>query len=183
MVTSRKNGAQRRDEILDAALDCFVKNGVIATGIEDIRKAAQASPSSIYHQFDGIEDILIALVDRIAAEQYAQLGEAAAAAKTFEAAVRGAVEALLAWTFAHEREARVIYQAFAAELGPERKRLEAAKHGRRAPLEAAFAPWLAGTALASWSQLELSVLVFGATHAACRFYVTGQAIDPAWMRA
>ncbi|MFT3696857.1 MAG: TetR/AcrR family transcriptional regulator [Kofleriaceae bacterium] len=183
MVVSRKNGTQRRDEILDAALDCFVQKGVLATGIEDIRKAAQASPSSIYHQFDGIAEIVIALVERTAAVQYTQMAEVVAKAPSFEAAVRGLVETLLAWTFAHEKEARFMYQAFAAELGPERKRLEAAKHGRRAPLEAALSKWTDGTPLQKWSHLELSVLLSGATHQACRFYLTGQAIDRAWMMA
>ncbi len=181
VVASRKNGTQRRDEILDAALDCFVQRGVLATGIEDIRKAAKASPSSIYHQFDGISDIMVALVERIAGSQYTRMAEAVAAAGSFERAVRGLVEAMLAWTFAHEKEARFMYQAFAAELGPERKAIEAAKHGRRASLDAALAKWTAGTPLARWSHLELSVIMLGAAHQACRFYLTGQAIDRAWM--
>lgn len=181
MVVSRKNGARRRDEILDAALDCFVDKGVLATGIEDIRKAAQASPSSIYHQFDGIADIIVALVDRIAATQYSQLAAAVAAASSFEQAVRGLVEALLAWTFAHEKEARFIYQAFAGELGPERKRLEAAKYRHAAALEAALRPWLEGSPFATWSYLQFSVVLLGAAHQACRVYLTGQEIDRAWM--
>lgn len=181
MVASRKNGAQRRDAILDAALDCFVQRGVLATGIEDIRKAAKASPSSIYHQFDGISDIMVALVERIAGSQYTHMAEAVASAHSFEGAVRGLVEAMLAWTFAHEKEARFMYQAFAAELGPERKVIEAAKHARRATLDAALAKWTAGTPLARWSHLELSVMLLGAAHQACRVYLAGQPMDRAWM--
>lgn len=183
-MVSRKNGVQRRDEILDAALACFVSRGVLAVGIEDIRKAAGASPSSIYHQFAGITDIVIALVERTAAHQYAALAEAAARATSAEAAVRAIVAAQLDWTFSRPKEARFMYQAFAAELaGPDRKRLEAAKRQPRSTLDAAVAPWLAGSELASWGTLELGVLLLGATHQACRLHLAGHGVDAAWMRA
>lgn len=183
MVVSRKNGVQRRDEILDAALACFVSRGVLAVGIEDIRKAAGASPSSIYHQFAGITDIVIALVERTASHQYAALAAAAAGAASAEAAVRAIVSAQLDWTFSRPREARFMYQAFAAELaGPDRKRLDAAKREHRGTLDAAVAPWLAGSELSRWSTLELGVLLLGATHQACRLYLAGHDIDVTWMR-
>lgn len=184
MAASRKNGVQRRDEILDAALACFVSRGVLAIGIEEIRKRAGASPSSMYHHFAGITDIVVALVARIAADQYAALATAAAGARSVERAVRAIVEAQLAWTFTHPREARFMYQAFAAELaGPDRKRLEAVKLEHRAALDAALAPWLAGTELASRSTSELAVLLLGATHQACRLHLAGGDLDAAWMRA
>lgn len=43
--------ATRRREILDAALACFVENGLVATTIEEIRLAAGASIGSLYHHF------------------------------------------------------------------------------------------------------------------------------------
>lgn len=184
MVASRKNGVRRRDEILDAALACFVTRGVLAVGIEDIRKAAAASPSSIYHQFAGIEDIVVALVERTAAHQYTALAAAAAAAGSAEGAVRAIVDELLAWTFAHPKEARFMYQAFAAELaGPDRRRIEIAKRDHRAALDLALAPHLAGSPLATWSTLELGILILGQAHQACRLYLANQALDPVWMRA
>src|SRR3954464_3868141 len=64
MVSTRRDGARRRDQLLDAALRCFIKRGVLATGIEEIRKAAGASPSSVYHQFDGLPGVLLALLTR-----------------------------------------------------------------------------------------------------------------------
>lgn len=174
---------QRRDEILDAALACFVGQGVLAVGIEEIRKQAGASPSSLYHQFSGITDIVVALVARTAGQQYAALAAAAAGARSAEEAIRGVVEAQLAWTFAHPREARFMYQAFAAELaGQDRKRIEAVKREHRAALEEALAPWLAGTELASRSSSELAVLLLGATHQACRLYLAGGELDAAWMK-
>jgi len=178
----RRDGDQRRDAILDAALACFVERGMLATGIEDIRKAAHASPSSIYHQFTGIADIVLALVERIAASHYTALADAAAGATSLEHAVRESVAALLAWTFAHPDEARFMYQAFAMELaGAERRKLEAVKHAQRNGFEQAVQAWLEDGPLAAWSSLELSTLMLGATHQACRIYLTGQHLDPAWM--
>lgn len=180
---TRKDGDKRRDAILDAALACFVERGLLATGIEDIRKAASASPSSIYHQFKGISEIVLALVERVAASLYTSLANAVAEATSLEHAVRASVTGLLAWTFANPDEARFMYQAFAMELGgPERRKLEAVKHAQREIYEEAVHQWLEESPLATWSSLELGTLLLGQTHQACRIYLTGQNIDPHWMR-
>ncbi|HVG59095.1 MAG TPA: TetR family transcriptional regulator, partial [Hyalangium sp.] len=42
MGPARRDGMKRRDALLDAALRCFVKRGVLGTGIEEIRRAAGA---------------------------------------------------------------------------------------------------------------------------------------------
>jgi AcrR family transcriptional regulator len=54
----------RRDDILQAALDCFSSAGYEGTTIDDIRSRSGASTGSIYHHFDG--------KDEIAAELYAE---------------------------------------------------------------------------------------------------------------
>ncbi|MEZ6048328.1 MAG: TetR/AcrR family transcriptional regulator [Planctomycetaceae bacterium] len=48
----RPGTARRRREILDAALECFLKQGVEGTSIEQIRKLSGASHGSIYHLFE-----------------------------------------------------------------------------------------------------------------------------------
>jgi AcrR family transcriptional regulator len=52
---------KRRADILAAALECFRKEGVSATTIEDIRQASGASIGSIYHHFSSKEEIIEAL--------------------------------------------------------------------------------------------------------------------------
>jgi AcrR family transcriptional regulator len=52
MPAARQNGVARRQALLDAALQCFAERGMLRTGIEDVRKAAGASPSSVYHLFE-----------------------------------------------------------------------------------------------------------------------------------
>jgi len=61
-----KNGRRhaterRRREILDAALACFLENGVAGTTIEQIRIASKASHGSIYHLFRSKGEIALTL--------------------------------------------------------------------------------------------------------------------------
>ncbi len=66
-TTSLKNAprrqatVQRRREILDAALECFLSNGAEATTIEQIRTASRASHGSIYHLFRSKDEIAMTL--------------------------------------------------------------------------------------------------------------------------
>jgi AcrR family transcriptional regulator len=53
----REATTRRRREILDAALDLFLKQGVEVTTIEQIRDASGASTGSIYHLFGGKDEI------------------------------------------------------------------------------------------------------------------------------
>jgi len=57
----RASTERRRREILDAALTCFLQNGVAATTIEQIRIASKASHGSIYHLFRGKDEIALTL--------------------------------------------------------------------------------------------------------------------------
>jgi len=52
---------QRRREILEAALACFLENGVAGTTIEQIRIASKASHGSIYHLFRSKDEIALTL--------------------------------------------------------------------------------------------------------------------------
>ena len=51
----------RREQILAAALECFVEAGYGSTGISEIQKRSGASIGSIYHFFGGKEGIAVAL--------------------------------------------------------------------------------------------------------------------------
>src|SRR6266568_2015545 len=51
----------RRQEILDAALTCFLDKGLVASTVEEIRLSARASIGSVYHHFDSKEDIAVTL--------------------------------------------------------------------------------------------------------------------------
>ncbi|QDU79309.1 Fatty acid metabolism regulator protein [Polystyrenella longa] len=57
----RPGTQRRRREILDAALECFLKQGVEGSSIEQIRKISGASHGSIYHLFESKNEIACTL--------------------------------------------------------------------------------------------------------------------------
>lgn len=59
--STRKISGQRRRQILDAALRCFLERGFDGTTMEQIRDESGASHGSIYHHFGSKEAIAIKL--------------------------------------------------------------------------------------------------------------------------
>ncbi len=176
----RKDGQRRREAVLDAALRCFVDRGVLATGIEDIRKAAGASPSSVYHLFGGLSGIVTALLTRTFERSLTHLAARVAAAATAQGAVRALVGGHLEWVRDNEDDARFMYQAMAAELaGETREAVLAAKEELKRPLRAALARFADDLPDWPWSTMEFVVL--GPVHEACRRHFAGEDVDLAWL--
>lgn len=183
MNGSRSDGRARRDALLDAALRCFERRGLLATGIEQIRKEAGASPSSVYHLFADREALIVALLLRTFARLFAALAAEVVASRSARAAVLSLVRGHVAWVLAHPSEARFMYQATALEYSAaagKELRLEKAK--LVAPVVAEFARHIASGALPAWSPTELDVVLLGQSHEACRRYLAGAELDPAWLR-
>lgn len=95
-IKSRKRltGDERRESILEAALDCFLEKGYIATTINDIREASGATTGSIYHFFDGKGALALALLEDAVA---GWSGEAKAASTTAEAVIKASAGGLVSW--------------------------------------------------------------------------------------
>lgn len=184
MATIRRDGARRRDELLDAALRCFAARGVLGTGIEDVRREAGASPSSMYHHFEGLPGLTLALLTRTFEGLFGHLGARVTATGTAEGAVLALVDGHLEWVLAHEDEARFMYQAMSLELSPEVSGpLQARKEALLAPVVRHLAPFVARGELPRWPPLALDVVLLGPSHEACRRYLAGAALQPRWMRA
>lgn len=62
MSSREKQKEQRRDEILDAALDLFVRKGYAGTTIKDIASAVDMSVGLLFHYFASKEALLLELV-------------------------------------------------------------------------------------------------------------------------
>lgn len=58
----------RRDQVLNAALACFARNGYHATRIDDIVAEAGLSKGAIYHRFRSKEEIFLGVFDAYEAE-------------------------------------------------------------------------------------------------------------------
>jgi AcrR family transcriptional regulator len=181
---TRRDGRARRDALLDAALRCFAERGVAGTGIEQIRREAGASPSSVYHQFGGLQELLLALLVRTFDRLFAHLAERVRRTRTAKGAVQGLVRAHVDWVLDHGDEAAVMYQAMSLELGSEvMDELQAQKARQLEPVVHHFARFIERGELPRWSPLLFDVVVLGATHEACRRYLGGAPIEPKWMRA
>ncbi|MEM9760390.1 MAG: TetR/AcrR family transcriptional regulator [Pseudomonadota bacterium] len=68
-ITSGKREAnvlRRREQILQAALECFLEHGYHQTGVRDIAKCAGVSLGNLYNHFPGKHDVLaeIAAMER-----------------------------------------------------------------------------------------------------------------------
>jgi AcrR family transcriptional regulator len=179
----RSDGARRREAILDAALACFAKRGVAATGIEDIRLKAKASPSSVYHHFGGLDGVVLALLERTFARLFSTLAERVTCTRTARAAVLALVEAHLDWVLENPVEARVMYQAMSLELGGKVTGPLAKKKAELlAPVVAHLLAFVEKGALPRWSPLHFDVVILGVAHEACRRHLAGAPIEAIWMR-
>ncbi len=183
MVRRRRDGAARRRALLDAALACFSERGVAATGIEHVRRAAGASPSSVYHLFPSLEALKLALLQRIFDELFAAITPPVCRTRTAKGAVVALVRAHVEWVLAHPIEARVMYQMMSLELDPVvATELTAHKAEALEEITHHVARFIASGDLPRWSVLELDVAILGSAHEACRRFLGGAPLDPNWMR-
>lgn len=170
---SRKDAsALRRQLILATALRCFAKQGIQATTVDDIHRAAGVSIGSIYHHFAS-KDLLVqtVYVEGLHSSQVALLAELAHY-DTAQAGIEGLVRCALSRLLSPTLWSRASVPAHAYALNP-----AAAQHV--AALEQTFAAdlaiWLdphiqAGTLLSLPPACYLAIL-FG----------PGQAFAAAWL--
>ena len=100
-----KPAPDRRRQILDAALACFLAKGYLATSMSDIRQRSGASTGSIYHFFAGKAGLAEALLREAIAgwsERTALPGQSA------EADIKASVRGLALWGLAHPDQARFL---------------------------------------------------------------------------
>ncbi len=68
----------RRQQILDAAVSCFARQGFHQTTMQDICDEAELSPGAVYRYFTGKDDIIVATFE---GSQHIDLGSAVANAQ------------------------------------------------------------------------------------------------------
>ena len=90
---SKEHLAARRRGILRAALRCFSRNGLHATSMKDICRAANLSPGAVYRYFPSKEAIVAALAE-MTRERLAAFLDATAATDSSPAALAAKLAAL-----------------------------------------------------------------------------------------
>ncbi|RYE44234.1 MAG: TetR family transcriptional regulator [Hyphomicrobiales bacterium] len=98
----------RRSEILDAALACFLERGYVATSIADIRRRSGASTGSIYHFFENKGALALALVERAVGGWSGSATEAANPEATAESSIKASVAGLVHWGIANPASLRFL---------------------------------------------------------------------------
>jgi AcrR family transcriptional regulator len=71
---SEQHREKRRDQIVDAALRCFSRNGFERTSMADIIAESGLSAGAIYGHFDGKQEITLAVAKRILGNRMSEFG-------------------------------------------------------------------------------------------------------------
>lgn len=88
---------KRREEILRAALACFIDRGYTAATMEDIRRASGVSIGSIYHHFGSKEELAVALHRRYLERWWTLSSAVIKPSRKPRAVVRDLVGSYLKW--------------------------------------------------------------------------------------
>jgi AcrR family transcriptional regulator len=64
LIDARASQAARREQILDAACACFVRNGFHRTTMQDLAREAGMTAGNFYHYFRSKEALVLGLVER-----------------------------------------------------------------------------------------------------------------------
>jgi AcrR family transcriptional regulator len=79
---SRAHLDARRQQILDAAADCFARQGFHRTSMQDVVRRARLSPGAIYRYFASKDDIIAAIATQRHARELALITAACGAGRT-----------------------------------------------------------------------------------------------------
>jgi AcrR family transcriptional regulator len=108
LVTALGHG-ERRADILDAALECFLANTVGGTTIDDLRRTSGASTGSIYHFFGSKDGVASALYRETLADYQADYLTRLRRSSTARAGIRSGVRSHLRWVANRPDHARYLF--------------------------------------------------------------------------
>lgn len=103
--------AQTREKLLAVARKLFLTDGYAATSLDKVAEAAGFSKGAVYSNFAGKEELCLAVLDAIHAEQI----EGVVAAFSSEANIDGRIDAFTEWARTHLGNPQVT--ALEAEFG------------------------------------------------------------------
>jgi len=111
MASSQARSEKRRDAILNAALSCFMENGVENTTIGMIRERSGASTGSLYHHFGNKDQLAATLFIQGLRDYSRKLTGVLDADPDAETGIRLMVTTYLDWVEANPDWARFIFSA------------------------------------------------------------------------
>jgi AcrR family transcriptional regulator len=118
-VSAEQRVAERRERLLEAALEEFGTRGVASTGVKDVCRRAGLTDRYFYESFDDSSRLFIAVFDRVTAHLLEVVVLALAAApRGVEAQARAVIEAYVRALADDPRTARIVFIE-APSAGPE----------------------------------------------------------------
>jgi AcrR family transcriptional regulator len=121
-VPADERRAQRRQLLVDTALDCLHDDGLAAISVRSVCARARLTPRYFYESFDGLDALLLAAVDAVVDEVAEQaLAALAAAPAQLAVQVRAAIDAGYGVVAGDARKASAMLVA-ASGHGPLRER-------------------------------------------------------------
>ena len=161
-----------QDRILEAATRSFVRDGVLGTRLEDIRREAGASVGAVYHHFPDKQALHAEAFVRALAAYQAGFVEALEESEGAEAGVKGAVRYHLRWIAANRDAAALL-------LGerPSGPRAERLTEQNRAFFTAVLRWWRIHAGYGTLRELDpglLHALWLGPAYEYCRHWLAGR---------
>jgi AcrR family transcriptional regulator len=121
-VPADERRAQRRQALIETALDCLHTDGVAAISVRSVCTRARLTPRYFYESFDDLDQLLLAAVDAVVDEVAERaLAALAGAGPELPNQVRAAIDAGYGVVVADRRKASALLVA-AAGHGPLRER-------------------------------------------------------------
>lgn len=120
---------ERRNLLLDTALELLATEGWSGTSVRAVCHSAQLNPRYFYESFESLDDLLVAVYDRVVDELTgAVTGAVLAGPPDLRTQMRTAIETILDFIGEDHRRGRILYQVALGNETLNRRRLET---GRR----------------------------------------------------
>lgn len=104
-LTREQSKANTRERLLDAARSVFASSGFHGASVEEIASSAGYSTGALYSNFDGKEDLFLALMEREIEEHAREISEAVARRHSVSERAAGGARA---WMTMIEREPELL---------------------------------------------------------------------------
>ncbi|TGB15600.1 TetR/AcrR family transcriptional regulator [Streptomyces palmae] len=164
------SGSETRQRIVDAALACFLDQGVRHTTVEQVRRAARVSSGSFFHHFRTKEDVAEAVYLQGLEAHHAELLEELGPDRELRDGVEGVVHRDLAWSAAQPRLASFLLSPIGWSPPRRNPRITAASRA----FFTAVADWLRPRGWTGSPSLDVVVSIWiGPAHEHTRFLLAG----------
>ncbi len=97
MSAPRLSATERREQILDVALEVLGRSGYHGTSMNDIAEAAGVTKPVLYQHFDSKRDLYLALMDEVGNRLIAEISKATADAADGKSQTERGIQAYFRW--------------------------------------------------------------------------------------